>query len=354
MMIFIRPATPEDLDQLVQLASMTGFGLSTLPPDKEYLEKRLHEVNQSFAELMSGGKGQTFLFVMIEGEQVIGTCGIVTGAGGAMPFYAYRIDTMHVESTVLKICKAIRVLNLVDHYEKCCEIGSLFLRPDHAGKGLRGLGRLLSSSRFLFMAEHLEAFESVVIAEMRGVVDEWGQSAFWESLGRHFFDVDFPKADYLSMKNKTFVSELMPRHPIYLPLLPAEAQTVIGHVHEKTVPALSLLQSEGFEPTNMVDIFEAGPIVRCAKEEVFTVRESRRSTIAKVTSGEPANTRCLLSNTQREFRACLGSIEEVINGEVRISHQVASALRVKKGDWIRHAPIPSSKRHMLHSSTGVK
>tara|TARA_B100000315_G_scaffold255973_2_gene300735 strand:+ start:1139 stop:2200 length:1062 start_codon:yes stop_codon:yes gene_type:complete len=353
-MIVIRPARPEDLDQLLQLASMTGFGLSTLPPDKEYLEKRLHEVNQSFAEFMREGKGQTFLFVMIEEEKVIGTCGIVTGAGGAMPFYAYRIDTMHVESTVLKICKAIRVLNLVDHYEKCCEIGSLFLRPDYAGKGSRGLGRLLSSSRFLFMAEHPDVFEPVVLAEMRGVVDEWGYSAFWESLGRHFFDVDFPKADYLSMQNKTFVSELMPCHPIYIPLLQEEAQRVIGHVHEKTVPALCLLQSEGFKPTAMVDIFEAGPIVRCTREEIFTVKESGRSIIAKVTLGEPANTRCLLSNTHREFRACLGLIEKAVDGEVRISHQVASALRVKKGDWIRHAPIPSSKRHEVHSSMAVK
>lgn len=345
-MIVIRPAIPADLDQLLELASMTGFGLSTLPPDKEYLEERLHEVNQSFAEFMLEGKGQTFLFVMVEGEQVIGTSGIVTGVGGTMPFYAYRIETMRVESTVLKICKAIDVLNLVDHYERCCEIGSLFLRPDHAGKGLRGLGRLLSSSRFLFMAEHSEVFESAVIAEMRGVVDECGYSAFWESLGRHFFDVDFPKADYLSMKNKTFVSELMPRHPIYIPLLPTEAQAVIGHVHEKTVPALCLLESEGFARTNMVDIFEAGPIVRCTREAIRTVRESKRSTIAKATSDEPVGERYLLSNTRREFRACLGSCEQLSEGEVRISHQVASALGLKEGDWIRHAPIPPSQRQM--------
>ena len=196
------------------------------------------------------------------------------------------------------------------------------------------------------MAEHPEVFESVVIAEMRGVVDASGYSAFWESLGRHFFDVDFPKADYLSMKNKTFVSELMPHHTIYIPLLPAEAQAVIGRVHEKTVPALCLLQSEGFERTNMVDIFEAGPIVRCMREEVHTVRASRRSTIATVTSDEPVGERFLLSNTRREFRACLSPCERISEGEVQISKQVASALGVKEGDWIRHAPIPSSKpRH---------
>lgn len=345
-MIVVRPAELADLDQLVQLASMTGFGLSTLPPDKEYLKERLHEVSQSFAEFMTAGKGRTFLFVMVEGEQVIGTCGMVTGVGGPVPFYAYRIDTVRVESTVLKICKAMNVLNLVDHYERCCEIGSVFLRPDYRRKGIRGLGRLLSSSRFLFMAEYPEVFESAIIAEMRGVVDEEGYSAFWESLGRHFFDVDFPKADYLSMKNKTFVSELMPQHTIYIPLLPAEAQAVIGHVHEKTVPALHLLQSEGFARTNMVDIFEAGPIVRCEREAIHTVKASRRSTIADVTAVEPVNARCLLSNTRREFRACLSFIDQIGEGEVRISQQVASALGLKEGDRIRHAPIPQSSRQM--------
>jgi arginine N-succinyltransferase len=33
---------------------------------------------------------------------------------------------------------------------------------------------------------------------MRGISDEQGHSPFWESLGRHFFKMEFSQADYLT------------------------------------------------------------------------------------------------------------------------------------------------------------
>jgi arginine N-succinyltransferase len=116
-------------------------------------------------------------------------------------------------------------LHLVSDHSGPCEIGSLFLHPDERKKGW---GRLLSCCRFLFMAEFSDPFEDTVIAEMRGVVDVQGRSSFWEALGRRIFDIDFPKADYLSMKNKKFIADLMPKHPIYTMLLPEEAQSSLG------------------------------------------------------------------------------------------------------------------------------
>jgi arginine/ornithine N-succinyltransferase beta subunit len=37
--------------------------------------------------------------------------------------------------------------------------------------------------------------------------------------GRHFFGIDFGEADRLSVVNKKFIADLMPDHPIYIPLL---------------------------------------------------------------------------------------------------------------------------------------
>ena len=104
--------------------------------------------------------------------------------------------------------------------------------------------------------------EGVRVARQIGVVDAQGRSPFWEAIGRHFFDIDFPKADYLSMVNKRFIADLMPKHPIYIPLLPKEAQAVIGEVHDQTRPAMRILADEGFECCDQVDIFEGGPVVR--------------------------------------------------------------------------------------------
>ena len=58
------------------------------------------------------------------------------------------------------------MLHLVAEHNGPCEIGSLFLAPVHRGGHN---GRVLSLSRFLFMADHEHCFDPVVLAEMRGV-----------------------------------------------------------------------------------------------------------------------------------------------------------------------------------------
>ena len=89
-------------------------------------------------------------------------------------------------------------------------------------------------------------------------MDDHGRSPFWDALGKHFFDVDFPNADYLSLVNKKFIADLMPKHPIYIPLLPKDAQDVIGKVHEQTEPALKLLEAEGLRDRDVGDRAERG------------------------------------------------------------------------------------------------
>ncbi|MGD4318384.1 arginine N-succinyltransferase, partial [Xanthomonas citri pv. citri] len=121
-------------------------------------------------------------------------------------------------------------------------------------------GKLLSKIRFLFIAAFSQYFEEKLIAEMRGYSDENGRSPFWDAVGSHFFDIDFAEADYLTgIGKKAFIAELMPRFPIYVDLLTAEAQAVIGKTHPKTLPASKVLESEGLKYQNYVDIFDAGP-----------------------------------------------------------------------------------------------
>ena len=275
-MLITRPILPSDLDPLLTLASLTGFGLTTLPRDKDLLAERIADSNHAFLRQAPGGgrpRGDTYLFVLEDTSthRVIGTCGITSKVGGFEPFYAYRLQTTIRQSQMLNVTKEIQTLTLVAEHNGPCEIGSLFLHPDyrHPSSGAAksaGAGRLLSLSRFLFIAEHPTRFDPTVIAEMRGVIDDQGRSPFWDALGKHFFDIDFPKADYLSMVNKTFIADLMPQHPIYVALLPAEAQAVIGKVHPDTQPALKLLLSQNFRLTDQVDIFEAGPVVQVKRD----------------------------------------------------------------------------------------
>ena len=94
-MIIIRPSRVEDIDQLVRLATMTSFGLSTLPVDQEYLEERIHASIQGFKQISKKPRGETYLLVMVDTHDgiIIGTSGMVSKVGGFEPFYAYRVDT---------------------------------------------------------------------------------------------------------------------------------------------------------------------------------------------------------------------------------------------------------------------
>lgn len=343
-MAIIRPVAREDLDQLVELAGQTGFGLTSLPKDRELLAKRIADSRRVFSIPPDQPGGELYLFVMedLDAGRVVGTSCIVSKVGGFQPFYAYRIQASIHESETLNIRKSVQTLHLVAEHSGPTEIGGLWLAPDYRK---HGNGRLLSLFRFLHMAEHPERFEPVIIAEMRGVVDHDGHSPFWEALGRHFFDMEFPKADYLSVKDKRFIADLMPTCPIYVPLLHPEAQKVIGKVHENTQPALRMLQGEGFKFSGMVDIFEAGPIISCRLDEIRIVKESRIATVDEITDKQTESIPYIITNMGDDFRACMGSVVSTSEGRVRITPRTAEGLRVTIGNRIRFGPLRPTEPH---------
>ncbi len=336
-MVVIRPVTIDDLDRLLELAEQAGVGLTTLPKDADLLRKRILKSQRSFDNISDKPGGESYMFVMqdIDSGKVIGASGIVSKVGGFEPFYAYRIETQLLEEKLLKVHKEIRILHLVREHDGPAEVGSLFLSPDYRGKDL---GRFLQLVRFLFVAEHPEAFETTIVSELRGVIDDKGHSAFWDAVGRHFFEVDFPRADHLSVVNKKFIADLMPKNPIYVSLLPPDAQKVIGQVHESSRHALKNLEEEGFRFSGMVDIFDAGPCVSCPRDEIRTVRQSR---LAKITGIDPQldGPAQMISTTGMQFRACMGPIATASPREIRLTAPCAAALNVKIGDFIRHAPL---------------
>jgi arginine N-succinyltransferase len=350
-MYVIRPITLDDLPALLDLTGQTGFGLTTLPHDEKLLRRRIKHSLRGFKELTDDDApiGETYLFVLehLPTGQICGTCGVASKVGGYEPFYAYRIQTSIHQSEFLHVRKEIQTLHLVQMHSGPCEIGSLFLDPRHRGGGN---GRLLSLSRFLFMANYPAYFDPMVIAEMRGVVDDRGHSPFWEAVGRHFFDVEFPTADYLSMVNKGFIADLMPKHPIYVPLLPKEAQAVIGQVHTDTRGAIRILQDEGFECCDMVDIFEAGPVVRCRRDQVRSIRESRTGRVERLADvPTDASELFVVANCRENFRAATSRLATNASGHVTLPAHVAAALGVTVGDPVRYVtirgPHPATRYH---------
>ncbi|MEX2214972.1 MAG: arginine N-succinyltransferase [Phycisphaeraceae bacterium] len=341
-MVVLRPAALNDLKELVALVGRAGFGLTSLPADEGLLRSRIEGSQHGFDKLKAKPEGEPYLFVLedLTTGKIVGTCGVWSKVGGFEPFYAYRIEQTLHESKMLKVRKEIPTLHLVAEHNGPTEIGSLFLAPEYRGGGN---GRLLSVGRFLFMAEFKKFFDTLVIAEMRGILTDQGNSPFWDAIGKHFFEIDLPTADYLSVVNKRFIADLMPKHPIYIPLLPDAAQAVIGKVHAHTEPALHVLETEGFERNEMIDIFEAGPIVECPLRKIRAVKESVRKEIAAIVDGPLESPSYIVSNTSRDFRACLGMLLEESDDRVTITKVMGLGLKVKVGDRVRYVTAKAGK-----------
>ena len=209
--MIVRPVTSADLPALIELARSTGTGLTTLPANEQRLQHRVSWAEKAFRG--EAERGDADLFVLEDDAgKVVGISAIAGAVGLREPWYNYRVGLTVSASQELNIHREIPTLFLANDLTGNSELCSLFLHANHRS-GLNG--KLLSRARFLFIAEFRHLFGDKLIAEMRGMSDEEGRSPFWESLGRHFFKMEFSQADYLTgVGNKAFIAELMPKFPL--------------------------------------------------------------------------------------------------------------------------------------------
>lgn len=334
-MLVIRPIQVSDMPQLLQMAEESGIGFTSLPVNAALLQRKIDHSIASFSQTVKQPGDQGYLMVAqdLSSGDIIGTTAIEAAVGIKAPFYNYHVGKVVHSSPTLGVYNLVETLTLSNDYTGVSELCTLFLRePFRNGTH----GRLLSRCRFMLMAEHPHRFAKTVIAEMRGVSDEAGRSPFWAWLEQHFFSVDFPTVDHLTgLGNKQFIAELMPKYPIYISLLSAQAQKVIGKVHDKTVPALKLLEKEGFHQNGYIDIFDAGPTVECPLAHIRSVRECLR---LQVEIGSPIDqAEYIISNISvLNFRATVASISVSLkHHKAVLSHDVADALNVVAGDTVR-------------------
>jgi arginine N-succinyltransferase len=336
----IRPIQQQDYSALYDIAHESGVGFTSLPVNEALLKSKIDSSIQSFAKDIDQPGDESYLFVMqdTDSQEVVGTSGIESSVGLDDAFYHYHLSKVVHASRELNIYNTVDILTLCNDYTGVSEICTLFLRQS-ARQGLNG--RLLSKFRFLFLMEHQSRFAQRIIAEMRGISDENGQSPFWQWLEEHFFSMDFPTADYLTgIGQKQFIAELMPKYPIYVSLLSKQAQAVIGKVHEKTKPALQMLEQEGFSCRGYVDIFDAGPTVEANLHHIRTAQASQKMSIKIQDSVAEDQSTFFVINTQvQDFRGvCSKLIIELDTQTAIIGQQAADALGIKTGDQIRFAP----------------
>ncbi|MCW3796786.1 arginine N-succinyltransferase [Sphingomonas sp. BN140010] len=329
----VRPANPDDFDAIYEMAKLTGGGFTNLPADKGTLVSKLAKSEDAFDKVEEVQGNDCYIFVLEDpaARVIRGTCQVFGQVGVTQAFYSYHLSTLTQWSPELGKTFRNQMLTLTTDLEGSSEVGGLFLHPAmRAG----GLGLLLARSRYLFIRQHRERFGDRLLAELRGVMDQAGNSPFWDALAGRFFDMSFPEADAFNAVNGThFIAELMPKSPIYVSLLPDAARAVMGQPHPTGRAALRMLEGEGFAFDRYIDIFDGGPTVVSRTDQVRTVREAVAEKVVEV--GDGGSMKMLLATGRlKSFRACLGEVRRIDNEGLALSADTAALLEVREGDTV--------------------
>lgn len=333
-MLLIRPVKLDDIPALLQMSIEAGPGMTTMPNDESTWLARVKKSQATFQRQADPNKEGVYFLVAEDSHtgNVVGTTAIYVGIGTKTPFYTYK-KTLLVKYSE-DLCKTIEtpVLNLVNDFTRAAEMGSLFLTADYRKNNY---GQFMSRARYLLLSDFVERFPEDVIAEMRGWQADDGQSPFWQALGKKFFDVPFENADYISAtKGSQFIQDLMPKYPVYVGLLPEEAQACIGKPHAVSAKAIHMLEKEGFRYDGYVDVFDGGPTVHCRAEHIKSVRESSCYQVRMSDRIIDKSQRYLISNRNIANYRIIVQPANLLDNVVEITPASAELLGVTEGDTV--------------------
>lgn len=334
-MIVIRPITQNDAEAFIDIAYHASIGMTSMPRNRELLQERVNDSERSFAKQILQPEDEKYLFVLEDTNTgaIGGTCGIIAKSKHETPLYFYRLEESTQPSAYPSaIPKTVPLMRVVHYYDSPSEICSLYLTPEFR-RG--GYGRLLSISRFLFIAAYPHRFDRILYASMRGHIDTNNISPFWEGIGRHFLDMEFETLMNLSDEDAINIPSALPAHPIYINLLPKDVQAAIGKTHAETYPALNMLMQEGFKLTDEIDVFDGGPNIAAEIQEIRAVKSSTVVRIAEITPKPLEGARYIISNNRLNFRACFSQIHHQGQQGIIIPAETATALQVHAGDMVR-------------------
>ncbi len=332
-MLIVRPANLNDLDALIDLADKAGPGFTSLAVGEEVLEARLRKSVVSF-ELGKKISPDHIYLLMLENTEtgdIVGTSAVKAQIGIKDPFFNFRILRVGRKSAVTNRRYDMDVLMMVNEYNGATEVGSLYIIPEMRGTGA---GRLISQARYMLMASDQQRFSDTVISELRGHVDDNGNSPFWDAIGRKFFQMDFTEADHISAEQDSqFILDLMPRYPIYVELLPDAARKVMGETHPAGVGARRFLEAEGFRFNGMIDIFDGGPSMSAPTGEIRTLKDSR--VLRPKPSKEKRILSALICNNQVSQFRCIFSKVGFNGDQLLMCEKDMRALLLKDDEPVR-------------------
>jgi arginine N-succinyltransferase len=334
-MLVLRPVEPTDLPQLQQLARDSLVGVTSLPDDSERLQAKIAASIASFDSVAAAHGPENYFFVLedLDSQRLVGCSEILATAGFDEPFYSLRNRHFTSTSRELNIEHGVPALSL------CHDLsGHTLLRGFHIDAALVGsaFSELLSRARLLFIAAHTSRFAEAVITEIVGYSDENGHSPFWDALGKHFFDLPYVEAERLcGLQSRSFLAELMPQYPIYVPMLPLAAQECIGRIHPDGQEAFDILEREGFETNSYIDLFDAGPTLYARTANIRSIARSQTVTVREHAVNDSRGRFLLSNDALHGYRAIVAELDYQPDQPLSLTPAMCAALNVTDGSPIR-------------------
>jgi arginine N-succinyltransferase len=334
-MLVLRPVELTDLPQLQQLARDSLVGVTSLPDNTECLREKILDSCASFEKNVEGHGPENYFFVLedLTRERLVGCSEILATAGFSEPFYSLRNRHFTSASRELNIEHGVPALSL------CHDLsGHTLLRGFHIDAALvrTRFSELLSRARLLFIAAHSQRFSEAVITEIVGFSSDEGHSPFWDAVGKHFFDLPYAEAERLcGLESRTFLAELMPQYPIYVPMLPQAAQDCIGRIHPDGQEAFDILEREGFETNSYIDLFDGGPTLYARTPGIRSIAQSQTGTAKPGASIDARGSYLVSNDSLKDYRAIVADLDYQAGQPVGLSAEMCAALNVTEGSPIR-------------------
>jgi arginine N-succinyltransferase len=336
-MHIVRPSREADLGALEAMAHAARPVLHSLPPNRRELEERVALSMDAFRADVEAPGEEFYLFVLEDTAtgKLHGTASIVASAGYSAPFYVFRKTTLVHASRELKVNRKVQALTMSHELTGKSRLTGYYIDPALA-QGPQA--HLLSRARMMFMAQHRHRFADETFAVLLGMTDAQQTSPFWEAVGRCFFNRDFAEIESASGgRSRTFIAELMPSYPLYVPLLPDSAQRVVGEPHPNAVSTYAIHLEEGLEPDRYVDIFDAGPVLSARLSMCRSVRDACVGPAARVAAPPPGSVPHLVANARTEdFRCLLADLPAAgATGDIGLPSAAAARLELSSDDEVR-------------------
>jgi len=351
-MLFVRPGRLADLDALEHMARTAQPVLHSLPHDRRALEARVALSEDSFRAEVDFPGEEFYLFVLEDGAtgKLLGTASIVAAAGYSEPFYAFRNDALIHASRELHVNRKIHALTMSHELTGKSRLAGFYIDPSLRGDAA---AHLMSRSRMMYIAANRRRFTPEVFSLLLGVTDDSGVSPFWEAVGRKFFGRNFADIEVESGgRSRTFIAEVMPSHPVYVPLLPEAAQRVLGEPDEKALLAYDIHQEEGFETDRYVDIFDAGPVLTAQVDRAACVTRNENRIVYEAAALASGPTYLIASNRPGDFRCVLADLPVDKTVGAVLPGPVRDALGVRDGDTVRCVPLHQQAQPAQEEKTG--